>query len=125
MDLDVSPLTNGIYTPISAVPYNEDSNGLQRGIEVTWGSDVTCATGGTNTFTSKVACHHDIDEQGDALITSVDKSDPCNVIVNLQHDAGCPIRTANDLTIWLNNNPWFLAIVLIIIGFICSFFGLQ
>ena len=61
--------------------------------------------------------------QGEATIVSVDTSDQCNPVVTVEHDAGCPIATGNELTIWLDNNPWVLAIFLLIVGPIVAILG--
>jgi len=61
--------------------------------------------------------------QGDANIVSVDTSDQCNPVVTVEHNAGCPIATGNELTIWLDNNPWALAIFLLIVGPVIAIFG--
>ena len=54
---------------------------------------------------------------------NIDTSDNCNPIVTLEHKAGCPIYTANEWTIWLSNNPWVLAVFLLIVGPIIALLG--
>ena len=41
----------------------------------------------------------------------------------MDHSSGCPIQTANELTIWLADNPWVLAVLLLIVGPLIALFG--
>ena len=45
--------------------------------------------------------------------------------MSIGHDAGCPIPTADPLTVYLSENPLVLAIILIVVGLICGLLGLK
>ena len=126
MDLGTSILTSGEYIPIEVTPFDTNANfGDVEGISIKWGSEETCENGGTNSFEAQITCDPMNLAQGGGVITNVDTSDPCNVVVSLTHDAGCPITTANNLTIWLSENPIVLAIILFIVGLLTGLFGLK
>ena len=64
-----------------------------KGIKLTWLSDEACVggpTNSTNSFTAKILCDEQNFVDGGAEIVSVDRSDSCNPIVTLSHEAGCP-----------------------------------
>ena len=67
MDLGLSELTNSDYTPkvFRTFSTSEDFGGLD-GVMIKWHSDMTCATGGTNSFAAKITCDRMYDVQGEA-----------------------------------------------------------
>lgn len=114
-------LTSSDPTPESTTEVEVD--GDVKGVQVTWGSEEPCAAGGTYSFSAKVMCNKLTTGTSSDIIDHVDKTDECNPIVTINHESGCPISTGNELTQWLDNNPWFLAVVLLIVGPIVAFFG--
>jgi hypothetical protein len=44
-------------------------------------------------------------------------------VISFTHKAGCPVANLNGFAAWLTENPWVIAIFLIVGGFIVTFFG--
>ena len=102
-----------------------DSDDKTTGISVTWDSEEPCPSeqGATTSFTAIVECDKLQSSAGEAIIKNVDRSDECNPVVTVSHSAGCPIQTASDMTIWLSDNPWVYAVLLLVVGPVIALFG--
>ena len=94
------------------------------GIAFTRGSSNICKTEKAGdkivnemySFTLVNMCDATITAPGGGVITSVDKSNPCAIVVTMKHATGCPKYTANWWIRWNARNPWFVSVVQIIAG---------
>jgi hypothetical protein len=51
------------------------------------------------------------------------KSDPCNPKLIIESIYGCPVWTASSWVVLVSNHPWYIAILLIIVGGYTAFRG--
>jgi hypothetical protein len=54
---------------------------------------------------------------------SINTDNTCNPLLVLSHVSGCPVFSATSWAVFLNNNPWVIAILMIVFGAIVTFFG--
>ena len=109
--------------PLPASTAEIETDGKVNGIKVTWDSDEPCGTTSTYSFSAQVTCDKMQTGTSNSIIQSVNKDDECHPVVFIAHETGCPISTGNELTKWLDNNPWVLAVVLLVSGTIIAFCG--
>jgi hypothetical protein len=75
-------------------------------------------------FTSTIVCDPSITTQGGAVISSVDTtSDPCNLKVTVAHAAGCAEIDASGFAAFIEDYPWVLGTIFVIIGPIIGMVG--
>jgi len=77
----------------------------------------------TSSITFQILCSENITAQPTSKSFKIEDSDECNPIITFSHKAGCPDASLDTVAIFLEKYPWVLAIFLLIVGPIITFFG--
>lgn len=108
-----------LYTH-ATILYNDDGKKI---IEYTQDSAVECSSGKNYQFTVQVQCDIGGDKNAAPQFVSYSTSNKCNPEVILKHRSGCPVFSATSFAVFLNNNPWVIAVLMIVFGAVVTFFG--
>jgi len=77
----------------------------------------------SSTITFEVLCNETITAQPTKFTVTDHLLDWCSPVITFTHSAGCPTADLDTVAIFLEKYPWVLAIFLLIVGPVITFFG--
>jgi hypothetical protein len=132
VDGQCTVLTDGSLIPskvdsIAAVEYNatltSDAYEEPRHIKFIQSGGQACGTNDTQKIAFEIKCDSSITDKPSFTDFDVDNSQECLTLITFSHAAGCPVANVNGLVAYFTENPWVIAIILIVAGFIMNWWG--
>jgi hypothetical protein len=75
----------------------------------------------SSSITFEILCNENITAQPTRF--NVSDADYCNPVISFTHKAGCPEANLDTISIFFEKYPWVIAIFLLIVGPVITFFG--
>jgi len=119
-------LSDGEYEPdkVDTVPFNSTGTGVARHIKFQQAGGYLCNANGTkSSINFEIFCDETKNTTPTFTDFKIDDSDVCNPLVTFTHKAGCPVANLNGFVAYVQENPWIIGGLLIVLGFIVTFYG--
>jgi hypothetical protein len=94
---------------------------VDKSLYITYSGGAICRNDDTKTHDLEIKLLCDAKEPGS--VTSINTSDPCLTVIKMKSTEGCPKFSSTAIVAFLSENPWALAILMIVFGSVVCFFG--
>jgi hypothetical protein len=114
---DDDPIPNEILT------IENSDEGISKHIYYTLESEEICEDETPYSISFEVFCDEDITGTPSDNDFTIDNSDPCHPVITVSHESGCPVFSFTALVAYVSENPWVIAVFLLVTGPIVTFWG--